>query len=70
VFSVAVDRDPGKRKAYLDQACAGDTNLCAEVDQLLAGDEEASEENFLEATVLRPPNQSMQFMSTASCTGT
>jgi len=36
LFAAALERDPAARSAYLDQACAGDPALRAEVESLLA----------------------------------
>ena len=36
LFADALDREPAERPAFLDAACAGDTELRAEVDSLLA----------------------------------
>jgi len=44
----ALEREPGERHAFLQQACAGDEELRRQVEALLARDKEA--ENFL-----RPP---------------
>ena len=47
VFSQAVGQSAGQRLAVLDQVCAGDTALRAEVEQLLAHDAEAERDGFL-----------------------
>ncbi len=39
VLAGALERDPAERDAYLDQACAGDITIRAEVDSLLAAHE-------------------------------
>src|SRR4029453_15231376 len=49
VFQTAAERDPGQRGAFLDQACAGDPSLRAEVEALLASDGQAV--SFIEAPV-------------------
>ena len=36
IFGIACEMAPGERAAYLDEACAGDVALCAEVERLLA----------------------------------
>ena len=36
IFQAVLDCDPGRRAAFLDDACAGDAELRAEVDSLLA----------------------------------
>ena len=41
VFHLARERDAGARRAFLDEACAGDPDLRSEVEQLLAADHEA-----------------------------
>ena len=51
VFSAAVDKDPHERQAYLDETCAHDAGLRADVDNLLAEDEKAAKKNFLAETV-------------------
>jgi serine/threonine-protein kinase len=42
VFSVACDRAPGERDAYIESACAGDTELAEEVRKLIAALERPS----------------------------
>ena len=49
VFEAAVRRDDGKRSAYLDEACAGDPSLRAEVEAMLGSDGPAS--TFMETPV-------------------
>jgi serine/threonine-protein kinase len=49
LFRAALDRDPGERAAFLDQACAGNPSLRAEVERLIASDEQAA--SFLEQAV-------------------
>src|SRR5262245_11853738 len=49
VFAAALERPSAARAAYLDAACAGDPELRAEVDALLASHERAG--TFLEASV-------------------
>ena len=39
ILTGALERDPEERGAYLDQACAGDATIRAEVDSLLAAHE-------------------------------
>ena len=39
---------PEERQAFLDRESAGDASLCAEVRELLAADEQASREGFLD----------------------
>jgi eukaryotic-like serine/threonine-protein kinase len=41
IFHAALERSPERRAAFLDDACAHDPSLRAEVDALLAGDERA-----------------------------
>jgi len=36
LFTLALERDPGERSGFLDQACAGDHSLRTEVESLLA----------------------------------
>ena len=57
VFSAAADKDLDDRQAYLDEACAHDAGLRADVENLLSEDENGAKENFLEETVLGPPDQ-------------
>jgi serine/threonine protein kinase/WD40 repeat protein len=42
LFAEALDRPPAERPAFLDAACAGDTALRHEVEQLLAADEKGA----------------------------
>jgi predicted Ser/Thr protein kinase len=46
-FSAALDREPGDRGKYLDEAFAHDAALRAEVDKLLCDDQEAETAGFL-----------------------
>jgi hypothetical protein len=46
VFSAARRLAAGERKAYLDEACAGDATLCQRVEELIRASEEA--EGFLQ----------------------
>jgi serine/threonine-protein kinase len=46
-FAEAVQREPGQRQAFLAQACADDPELRAEVEALLAHDEEVVRVDFL-----------------------
>src|SRR5262245_48215565 len=42
IFATALDKKtPGERRAYLDQACAGDPELRAAVEELLRADSDA-----------------------------
>jgi serine/threonine protein kinase len=43
LFDAALDRDPGERRSFLQDACAGDVQLLEEVEQLLAGDASTAE---------------------------
>ena len=47
VFDAALQRDPGERNAFLDEACAGNPSLRAEVASLLAAHDRAG--SFIEA---------------------
>jgi serine/threonine-protein kinase len=47
LFRVAFEYDPTRRAAYLDEACADDTTLRAEIESLLASHDHA--ENFIES---------------------
>ncbi len=51
VFDAALRRDPGERDAFLDEACAGNRPLRAEVASLLAAHEGAG--GFIEAPALK-----------------
>ncbi|MFN2502138.1 MAG: serine/threonine protein kinase, partial [Pyrinomonadaceae bacterium] len=39
LFDAAVDLEPGRRSAFLDESCSGDQKLRAEVEALLESDE-------------------------------
>ena len=39
IFAAVLERPPGERKAFLEEACAGDPELCQEVERLLHADE-------------------------------
>jgi serine/threonine-protein kinase len=52
LFDAALQRDPAERGPYLNQACAGDRELKAEVEELLAHDAQATNEDFLATPVL------------------
>ncbi len=47
IFSAVVDRAPGQQRAYLDEACARDPDLRAQVEELLANHAIAEAEGFL-----------------------
>jgi hypothetical protein len=47
LFEVAIQHDPGARDAFLDEACAGDPQLRAEIASLVAAHERAG--SFIEA---------------------
>jgi ligand-binding sensor domain-containing protein len=47
IFYSALECEPDRRAAFLDQACAGDMELRKEVESLLAHDEEAEGKSFL-----------------------
>ena len=51
ILEQALETAPGERSRFLDQACQGDTALRAEVESLLAADEQASRE-FLEGQAI------------------
>src|SRR5436190_11563561 len=46
LFHAALDRDPGKRAAFLSQACAGDDFLLQEVQSLIRSHEKS--DGFIE----------------------
>lgn len=50
LFLIAVEREPGDRGAFLDDACGGDAGLRDEVEALLQSHTEAGD--FLEAPAL------------------
>jgi hypothetical protein len=54
LFRVAFEYDPTRRAAYLDEACADDTTLRAEIESLLASHDHA--ENFIESLRVRSVN--------------
>jgi tetratricopeptide (TPR) repeat protein len=43
LFHAALEREPGERLSFLGEACAGDTDLLAQVQSLIASDEEAGD---------------------------
>ena len=43
LFHATLERDPDRRDAFLREACGSDAELRAEVDSLLAGDQQAAE---------------------------
>ena len=42
VFQAALERDPGDRRAFLDEACSGDDDLRREVECLISFDDRES----------------------------
>ena len=42
IFQSALDRDPTERDSYLEEACGGDQELCAEMRALLAGHDDSA----------------------------
>src|SRR5262249_10893815 len=52
LFDAALQRDPAERGPYLNQPCAGDREVQAEVEELLAHDAQATNEDFLATPVL------------------
>jgi serine/threonine-protein kinase len=46
LYHAALEREEASRTGFLDEACAGDTELRREVEGLLAGDD--LEENYIE----------------------
>lgn len=50
IFQAALDRDARERPAFLEQACAEDASLLAEVQSLIKADDEAR--SFIEAPLL------------------
>ena len=57
IFAEALERTPAERTAFLDRACADDSELREEVEQLLAADQESS--GFLE----RVPGEMLELMN-------
>jgi serine/threonine protein kinase len=53
VLEAALQMDPEKRRAYLDQACSSDQSLRREVESLLAAGQQA-QTNFLQSPPLSP----------------
>src|SRR4029450_12135537 len=53
LFQSAVERAPGERAAFLDEACHGDEGLCREVRSLLTSYERS--ENFIELPAFQAP---------------
>jgi serine/threonine protein kinase/tetratricopeptide (TPR) repeat protein len=51
VFAASADLPAGERAAYLDAACAGDTDLRSEVERLLLADDSGTDTRFLEPLV-------------------
>ena len=47
LFSEAIALDPDERNSLLERRCAGDPQMRAEVERLLASDERAEQERFL-----------------------
>jgi hypothetical protein len=43
LFSAAADLSPARREMFLDQSCAGDPELRAEVDSLIGADSGSAE---------------------------
>jgi eukaryotic-like serine/threonine-protein kinase len=56
VFVSALERDPARRPAFLDEACGDDTELRTEVESLLASDDEAHD--FIEQPASSPVRHS------------
>src|SRR5579863_9090441 len=57
VLARALERAPGERDAYLDQACAGDVALRKEVESLLT--QQSAAESFLEAPAIEVATKGM-----------
>lgn len=51
VFAEALDLEPKARPAFLDRACAGDTELRAAVDRLLAAAEDDPQLRTIKETI-------------------
>src|SRR5438034_4658821 len=50
LFAAALQQDPETRPGFLEEACAGDSSLRLEVEELLVRDAQANQEGFLEGT--------------------
>src|SRR5436309_11962513 len=51
LYHAALERNPGARTAFLDEACAGDAELRREVEGLLAYDDKTA--SFIDAPALQ-----------------
>ncbi len=58
LYHAALELDPSRRNAFLDEACAGNEELRHEVEELLASNEQAG--NFLAAPAAESVSQSNQ----------
>ena len=64
VLEAALEREPGERAAFLDQACAGDEALRQEVEELLKAHEQAG--SFLSPPTLEATTQETAIMDAQS----
>ena len=55
ILDVALELEPDKRAAFLDQACAGDQALRKEVEKLLASDQQ--DDRLMEASALQAASE-------------
>src|SRR5437870_1402732 len=57
LYRAALEREPAERRAFLDEACAGDEELRGEIESLLAYDARAA--GFLETPAMEVEAESM-----------
>jgi len=68
LYHAALEREASERPAFLQQACAGDEELCRKVEALLAREQQA--ENFLQPPVVEIAAKAWaQDLPTASAVG-
>ena len=67
LYHAALELDPGRREAFLDQACAGNEQLRHEVEELLASNERAG--NFLAAPAVESVSPSSEENSSEKLIG-
>src|SRR5215813_7547495 len=69
LFHTALEREPGERPSFLDQACDGDQELREEVEDLLMSFEEAGD--FIEEPLLGalPPRPAESLLTVESIIG-
>jgi len=67
LFDASLERDPGQRAAFLDQACAGDEELRRELEALIAAHEQAN--SFLASPALEVAAQGIEQHQAQSLVG-